>query len=577
MSSVDYNKAHRQALLDRTELEVLNEKETETLPHIFLGIMEIPLDLIVGVVNASRGEAFSGGWMPQLKDTTEFARKWSALYESQIEEGIREPVKAVEYMRKFYIIEGNKRVSVMKYLKAPSIIANVTRIVPEHKETPEILAYEEFMAFQKVTGIFEIGFSKPGSYRKLAEMLKRDLKTPWPSDASRELQGAFFRFSEVCRQVIKDESFNISDAFLTYLTIFTYDSVLDKNREVLKKRILRIRKEFFDEKKKLTTKKEAEQKNLLTMPLRLIPKYTERKPLRAGFLYAGKDLQDPRIAEHENSRIFLNHRFEGILQTKAYPGCTDDEQTEKIINKACRENDLLFTTDPSLLRVTLKAAADHPEVRFINRSVSRKAHTITTYDMRYDEICFITGILAGIIHHERQIFYFRDPDYRTFERVNAFAAGVSWIDPDAKIILTDEKPKRNAVIMDTRYMNKEAMTGLWLISEDGNGKNIASPVWNWQKYYELMLRDFLYEPLLVTEEVTGYWLGMHDEVTDLHLSSSLPEGIRKTINVFRTAILNGQLDPFADDDQVDHELPVSFMTNLVENILDEQDEDTPDQ
>ena len=39
-------------------------------------------------------------------------------------------VKAYEYMNKFYIEEGNKRVSVLKYYDAVSVPGYVTRILP---------------------------------------------------------------------------------------------------------------------------------------------------------------------------------------------------------------------------------------------------------------------------------------------------------------------------------------------------------------------------------------------------------------------------------------------------------------
>ena len=49
-------------------------------------------------------------------------------------EGIREPIKAYEFMNKFYVEEGNKRVSVLKFFDAVSIPGNVTRIVPPRTE-----------------------------------------------------------------------------------------------------------------------------------------------------------------------------------------------------------------------------------------------------------------------------------------------------------------------------------------------------------------------------------------------------------------------------------------------------------
>ena len=72
--------------------------------------------------------------MPILAEDTEFASKWSNLSDSHVEEGIRDPIKAYEYMNRFYVEEGNKRVSVMKFFGVVSILGNVTRIVPKRTE-----------------------------------------------------------------------------------------------------------------------------------------------------------------------------------------------------------------------------------------------------------------------------------------------------------------------------------------------------------------------------------------------------------------------------------------------------------
>lgn len=79
-----------------------------------LGIQTIPVSRIVGSVSAGRTPAFSADFKPLLEPDTEFCYKWRNLYESVLEEGIREAIKLVEYMNRYYAIEGNKRISVAK-------------------------------------------------------------------------------------------------------------------------------------------------------------------------------------------------------------------------------------------------------------------------------------------------------------------------------------------------------------------------------------------------------------------------------------------------------------------------------
>ena len=48
-------------------------------------------------------------------------------------------------MGRFYVQEGNKRVSVLKYFDAISIPSYVTRIIPAREDTPESRIYYEFL------------------------------------------------------------------------------------------------------------------------------------------------------------------------------------------------------------------------------------------------------------------------------------------------------------------------------------------------------------------------------------------------------------------------------------------------
>ena len=100
-----------------------------------LGLVQIPIDQIVGTKTGGRSSAFAANFMPILKAGTEFEAKWSVLCKSHEEEGIREPIKAYEYMNRYYVEEENKRVSLLKYFGADSIYARVTRIMPKRNDT----------------------------------------------------------------------------------------------------------------------------------------------------------------------------------------------------------------------------------------------------------------------------------------------------------------------------------------------------------------------------------------------------------------------------------------------------------
>ena len=80
-----------------------------------IGIVDLPIEKVVGTKTSGRTNTFSTNFMPILGPKSEFATKWSLLYDSQLQEGLHDPIKAYEYLNRFYVQEGNKRVSVCRY------------------------------------------------------------------------------------------------------------------------------------------------------------------------------------------------------------------------------------------------------------------------------------------------------------------------------------------------------------------------------------------------------------------------------------------------------------------------------
>ena len=175
-SAEEYKKARRAGLKAFREaagkgrypyLPALDEMlaHTKTAGRIPIGVFEIPLSRVTGTKTAARSESFACNFMPILSEKTEFSSKWEQLYMAQLSEGIRDPIKVYEYMNHFYVREGNKRASVMKYVGAAGIAAEIIRILPRRDGKKETEAFYQYAEFNRVTGIFDLLFSEPESYR----------------------------------------------------------------------------------------------------------------------------------------------------------------------------------------------------------------------------------------------------------------------------------------------------------------------------------------------------------------------------------------------------------------------------
>ena len=193
-----YLKAQKLALRDYREkmlagqspfLPVLDDilQNVPVENQIPLGQVDIPLNLLVGTKTTGRTAAFASNFMPLLDLKTEFASKWVNLCLSHLEEGIRDPIRCYEYMGRFYVQEGNKRVSVLKYFDATSILGNVIRVVPQYSDDPAVQMYYEFMHFYPITQNYLLTFTKPGSYARLQKILGKGPDEKWSGDDRAEV------------------------------------------------------------------------------------------------------------------------------------------------------------------------------------------------------------------------------------------------------------------------------------------------------------------------------------------------------------------------------------------------------
>ena len=217
-------------------LEVLDDilPPKGSYSEVPLGLVQIPSDQIVGTRTDGRSNAFASNFMPILKQNSEFARKWATLSTSHLEEGIREPIKAYEYMNKFYVLEGNKRVSVAKYFDVDSIPGTVIRIVPKRTNEKENVIYYEYMDFYNVSKVNYLYMSKVGNFPKLQAALGKEQGEMWSDEDRENFSSVFYRFQMEYRARGGDKlSITEGDAFLAFLGVYGYEELLEKTTSEL--------------------------------------------------------------------------------------------------------------------------------------------------------------------------------------------------------------------------------------------------------------------------------------------------------------------------------------------------------
>ena len=91
--------------------------------------------------------------------------------------------------------------------------------------------------------------------------------------------------------------------------------------------------------------------------------------------------------------------------------------------------------------------------------------------------------------------------------------------------------------------------GLYKKREDGTLENLATPIWDWGKFYEKIVRNIFSGGSTEIDAQKGkkavnYWWGMSADVIDVICSKSMPHGTSRLIEFLKSSIRAGAFYPF---------------------------------
>ena len=578
MASEDYKKAQKmgqrsfRACVSKGQypyLQVLDDilENTELDSTQPLGVVNIPLDAIVGTKTEGRKTAFARNFMPLLGDRTEFAVKWSALCESQMEEGIRDPIEAVEFLNRFYVVEGNKRVSVMKYFGAGSIPGNVTRYIPKRNGSKEVNIYYEFLDFYKLTQINQLWFTEEGRFAKFVAAVGKAPGERWSDDDKSMLTSIYYRFRSVFVQRGGDRlPITPADGLLAVMGVYPYRQLCGMSMPELQQAVERAWSEVLvltrPDAVELSMEPAFPQNTGLFSRLHN-PIAFQAPSLKVGFMYEKSADTSAWTYAHDFGRGELEEHFGGRVTTLCYDNVQPDVNGNEILEKAVADGcDVIFTTTPKLIGASLKASLAHPEVKIINCSLNMSHPSIRTYYGRIHEAKFLLGAIAGALADDNKIGYVATyPTYGMIAAINAFALGAQMTNPRAQVYLewTSEKgadiPARfaeNGVTLISDLDNRAPQQPPWKFGlyrlEGDHFCNYAMPFWNWGEFYVRIVQSIMnggWSAGSSGERALNYWWGMDAGVIDVLCSRTLPVETQRLVNLLRQAVCSRDFDPFA--------------------------------
>ena len=528
-----------------------------------IGTFEIPADRIIGTKSAGRITAFTASFLPLLGDETEFAKKWVNLCADHLGDiGIRDPIICYEYLGNFYVEEGNKRVSVLRYFGAPRIPSQVKRVMPKVSDDPRIKAYYEFIDFYKASRLYAVQFRNPGDYTRLLSSLGKKSGEVW-SEQERRTFNAYFQYFRDAFHELDGHELSVSPehALLVFLEVCDYADLGKLSASELKARLQKMWPNIVARSQGApAVKTEPPAPDRSVSPTRLLTKIIGADHLNVAFVHNRTEAASPWTRGHEAGRRYVEEQLGKSITCRSYFGADTPEHGEFILRTAIAEGaEVIFTTSPLMIAPSLKISVEFPKVRILNCALHMPYSTVRTYYPRVYEAKFITGAIAGAMARNDRIGYVGTyPIHGEPAAINAFALGAQLTNPRAKIELKwsclKGNPSRELFDSGIRVISNRDTPdenriytdyGTYFYNEEGKSIPLGSPVWRWGKFYEHVLqaiRSGSFDDK--TNQAVNYWWGLKSGVIDVTLTDKLPEGIRYLAQIIRSGLYQGTMDPF---------------------------------
>ena len=415
-------------------------KDVDITGEINLGTMEIPIKKILGTRTSARSNAFAGNFMPLFPENTEFGAKWMKLYTSHINEGIRDPIKVYEYINRYFVQEGNKRVSVLKYCDAVGIEAKVTRLIPKRDESNTLISiYYEFLDFDRRATFDNLWFSRRGGFTRLVNLTEEWQKEhPENTESTADLINFCFKAFRMCYKEAGFGSLPITsgDAFLEYLKIYGMDPsrTLDQIREQVAAcdaqfhlvsvqepdTVMTVERKFDYQKPSLSFFSKKPRKLKVAFAFELTPE-------TCLWTY-DHDIARKRLERTQGDRVTMTTHF----KVPTGDGCY--ERLAEIMEED--DPDIFFVTSPNMSAGALRLSIENPDKAILNCDFAQPKKNIMTYYAKYHEAAFLCGIMAGSMTRTGLIGYTTSAVTHpgsTFS-LNAYALGARLVNPTVSVL-----------------------------------------------------------------------------------------------------------------------------------------------
>lgn len=558
----------------RGTLAVLDEmvEQNKVMGYIKRPTQEILLSDIAGTYTSGRAYSFSAGFMPLHPEGSEFYTKWVALCAAHMEEGLRDAISVYEYKWKYYVVEGNKRVSVLKHFGAPTVRAEVTRLLPQLDEhDPESEVYYAFLRYDKhglFKGVRMSGAQKYEQLKSVEDYLLAQEEGAAPRDFSMQVLQLGLA---VQREKIDAP---VGDVLLEYMKIYGLPQNITLGE--LQQRLEHIKPQLdllAHEPKEPTLVMEAKEEAPVPLIERL---FHPRKVARVLFAYETGRTENNWIGLHEKGRVAMEQELKDRVQTTRLDDLTPDNCYEAL-SETAGDYDLVLVTSARLQTQALRFALEYPKPLTLCYARVRPDARLYTYYGRYYEVAFLCGAAAGLATRTGKVAYITPKTEKRYTAdINAFGLGVKSTNPQCTVYLAqnmvspfdvgsvyrgiEEAHRAGADVVLTPLLDamrlpdvpEDAFSAVMQLDDRGQVcRYIASPAWDWGRYYTEMVKSYLNHSLDFLREmdkddssIAGLWWGIGTGVLRFRMAEDLGAQACNLLRYLRGSISLGRFNAF---------------------------------